>query len=215
MARIRGFDLEQGRRLSGSYIVEQRVGRGWEGEVYRVRERVTGIPRAAKLFFPHRNKRNITLRRYAKKLERLRRCEIVIQYHHSETIDLDGHSVALLVSELVDGPLLSDYIASLPGKRMAPFEALHLLYALARGIEEMHLVREYHGDLHDRNIFVSRQGIHFQPQVFDFFHYGKTTREHLQNDVVDSHSAALRRGGRRAHVPQAARLHQTDLPRVA
>jgi serine/threonine protein kinase len=183
--RISSFDLEEGALVSGSYVVEQRLGEGWEGEVYRVRERHTGIQRALKLFFPQRNRRNATLRRYAKQLEKLRRCELVIQYHHTDTLEIDGQSVACLVSELVQGPLLGDYLESLPNKRLPPFEALHLLYALAKGMEEIHLAREYHGDLHDRNVFVTREGIFFHPKVFDFYHRGKAKREHMQDDVVD------------------------------
>lgn len=185
MKRISRFDLEEGTILAGTYVVEQRLGRGWEGEVYRVRERHTGIRRAVKLFFPQRNLRNVTLRRYAKKLEKLRRCEIVIKYHHTETVDYDGQSVACLVSELVEGPILSDYVASVAKQRLPPFEAVTLLHALAKGIEEIHLAREYHGDLHDQNVFIEREGIFFRPKVFDFFHRGKTKRSHMQDDVVD------------------------------
>jgi serine/threonine protein kinase len=183
--RIRRFDLEEGTELANTYIVEQLLGRGWEGEVYRVRDRHTGIRRALKLFFPQRNPRNVTLRRYAKKLEKLRRCDLVIQYHHTDTIEFDGWEVACLVSELVEGPVLGDYLKSLPGRRMPPFDALHLLYALAIGMEEVHLAREYHGDLHDGNVFIEREGIFFRPKVFDFFHRGPTRRANQQDDVTD------------------------------
>jgi hypothetical protein len=36
--------------LAGKYVVEGLLGSGWEGEVYRVTERSTGIKRAMKLF---------------------------------------------------------------------------------------------------------------------------------------------------------------------
>src|SRR5690606_11756316 len=126
-----------------------------------------------------------TLRRYAKKLEKLRRCDLVVKYYHTETIDYDGHPVSCLVSELVEGPLLGDYLKQQPGRRLQTFAALHLLYALARGMEEIHLAREYHGDLHDLNVVVRREGIFFRPKVFDFFHRGKTTRDRQEDDVVD------------------------------
>ena len=182
--RIQRFDLEEGTRLD-KYVVEQALGRGWEGEVYRVRERQTGIRRAIKLFFPQRNVKNVTLRRYAKKLEKLRRCELVIQYHHTDSLEYEGQQVSCLVSELVEGPILADFLKGQPGQRLPPFEALHLLHALARGMEEIHLAREYHGDLHDGNVFIERQGIFFRPKVFDFFHRGKTKKSHMQDDVVD------------------------------
>lgn len=183
--RIKRFSLEESSVLAGAYVVEQLLGRGWEGEVYRVRERHTGIRRAVKLFFPQRNHKNVTLRRYARKLEKLRHCDLVIKYHHTETIEFDGRAVACLVSELVEGPVLGDYLKTLPGKRLPTFDALHLLHALAKGMEKVHQAGEYHGDLHDQNVFIEREGIFFRPKVFDFFHRGSRRRANQQEDVVD------------------------------
>ena len=66
------FNLSEGRILARKYEVISHLGSGWEGEVYKIRERNTGIERAAKLFFPHRNIRNKTSKFYAKKLHQLR-----------------------------------------------------------------------------------------------------------------------------------------------
>ncbi len=41
--RLRSFDFEPGRILAGKYEVLSRLGGGWEGEVYRVRERFIGV----------------------------------------------------------------------------------------------------------------------------------------------------------------------------
>ena len=76
-------------------------------------------------------------------------------------------------------------MARQPGKRLQPFEALHLTYALARGLEGIHRVREYHGDLHDTNVLVSRVGILFDVKVVDFFHWGAPTAAHIREDVAD------------------------------
>jgi len=183
--RISRFALEEGALLAGKLVVEELLGHGWEGEVYRVRERHTGIRRAAKLFFPQRNPRNVTVRRYAMKLNKLRRCELVIQYHHTEIVEHEGQEVTCLVSELVEGQLLCDVVKGQPSGRMQPFEALHLTYALAQGLEEIHLAKEYHGDLHDRNVLVRREGIFFRPRLVDFYNHGAVKRKHQQNDVID------------------------------
>ena len=45
---IQTFDLAPGRTLARKYEVVSRLGGGWEGEVYRIREKSTGIERAAK-----------------------------------------------------------------------------------------------------------------------------------------------------------------------
>jgi serine/threonine protein kinase len=122
---------------------------------------------------------------YAKKLERLRKCSIVIQYHHSEAIRYRGVPITCLISEYVEGELLSNFVTRQPGKRLHPFEALHLTYALVRGLEAIHAVREYHGDLHDTNVLVSRVGILFDVRVVDFYHWGAPTAAHRFDDVAD------------------------------
>ncbi|MDZ7619583.1 MAG: protein kinase [Patescibacteria group bacterium] len=184
-SRITAFHFPPGTILAGKYEVLNQLGRGWEGEVYLVRECVTGIERAAKIWFPHRNKRNQTARFYAKKLHKLRQCPILIQYHTQETIDYEGRRVCFLVSEYVEGELLHKFIARQPGRRIPPFESLHLLHALACGIEQIHNLREYHGDLHDANIIVRRRGISFELKLMDMFHWGPASPENIHEDVIN------------------------------
>ena len=183
--RIESFELRPGRVIGGKYIVEVKLGGGWEGEVYKVTESRTGASRAAKLFFPQRNVRDRAVNFYARKLERLRKCPIVIQYHHSEVVRQRGIPVTCLISEYVEGELLEKLIARQPGRRLHPFEALHFTYALARGLEEIHKVREYHGDLHDGNVLVSRHGILFDLKLVDFYHWGPPKAAHIRDDVAD------------------------------
>ena len=66
-ARIESFDLQPGRILARKYEVLESLGGGWEGEVYKIVEIDTGIIRAAKLFYPHRNLRDKSAKLYAKK----------------------------------------------------------------------------------------------------------------------------------------------------
>jgi len=185
-ASIKRFHLERGRNLGGKYVVEELLGEGWEGEVYRVRERQTRIRRAAKLFYPERNLRNRTAARYARKLEKLRLCPIVAKYHHSESLRVRGVDVSCLISELVEGESVAEYVSRQPGRRMQPFEALHLLYSLVVGVECIHRANEYHGDLHAENVLVRRVGIHFELKVFDFFYRGRASRQERQEDLIDA-----------------------------
>lgn len=185
-ANIKRFHLERGRVLGEKYVVEELLGEGWEGEVYRVRERQTGIRRAAKLFYPERNPGNRTASRYARKLEKLRMCPIVAQYHHSERLRVRGVSVSCLISELVEGESISEYVARQPRRRMQPYEALHLLYSLVEGLECIHRADEYHGDLHADNVLVRRVGIRFELKVFDFFYRGRASRQERQEDIIDA-----------------------------
>ena len=183
--RITRFELAPGRIIAGKYVVGRRLGAGWEGEVYEVQEKRTGVRRAAKLFFPHRNPGDRIVRESARRLEQLRGCSTVIQYHHSETYRFRGREVTCLVSELVEGTLLSDLVSRSPRRRLGVFEALHLTHTLARGLEEIHERRAYHGDLHDGNVMVLRRGIFFSVKVLDFFHRGRFSRANVEDDVVD------------------------------
>jgi tRNA A-37 threonylcarbamoyl transferase component Bud32 len=184
-ARIHSFDLAADTVLADKYKVIDRLGAGWEGEVYLIRERVTGIERTAKLFFPHRNLNDRAARFYARKLHKLRACPIVIQYHTRETIVHHGVPVSALISEFVAGELLSDFLARQPGKRLGPFQAVHLLHALARGIECIHALGDYHGDLHTDNIIVQRCGLGFELKLLDMFQWNTPRSENIHDDVID------------------------------
>jgi serine/threonine protein kinase len=183
---IRPFDLSRGRVIAGKYTIEEKLGGGWEGEVYRVVERRTGIHRAAKLFYPERNPKDRTVSRYARKLERLRACRGVIQYHNSETVQIHGAAVTCLISELVEGEMLSAFIDRQPGRRLQTFEAFHLLHSLAECLDCIHGAGEYHGDLHSDNVLVRRIGISSDLRILDFFYRGRATSEPKKDDIVDA-----------------------------
>jgi len=203
----RTFGLRAGDLLGEHYQVEERLGRGWEGEVYRVRERATDIRRAAKLFFPERNKGNRTLRRNARKLDRLADCPVIINYHHLECMRFGEQKVHALISELVEGERLDRFLRNLPGRRMRAFQALHLLHALARGVEQIHLRRDYHGDLHDSNVLVRRKGIGFAVKLLDIHPRGRADRTEQREDLIQLirifYDAV---GGRREYARQPAEV---------
>ncbi|MDQ2069703.1 protein kinase domain-containing protein [Natronospira bacteriovora] len=182
---VQRFDFRPGDQLAGKYEVVEQLGRGWEGEVYKVRERATGIERAAKFFYPERNMGNRAVAYHARKLNRLRHCRILIPYLTHDHVEHRGRDVPFLVSEFVEGELLEDFIHRRPGRRLPLFEALHLLHALAAGLEEVHQLRDYHGDLHSENIIVARRGIHFEVKLIDFYRWKAPTGENIREDVRD------------------------------
>ncbi len=179
------FDLTPGRIIGGKYVVEALLGAGWEGEVYKVTERRTGVSRAIKVFFPERNVGDRALRFYARRLERLRGCPIVIKYHHSETFRFRGYDITALVSEFVEGALLQSMVKQMPGQRMQVFEAMWLLRTLAEGVAQIHAHKTYHGDLHDKNILVQRRGVHFDIKLLDLYEQGGPTPTNIREDVID------------------------------
>lgn len=184
-SRIDSFGFVPGQILASKYEVRALLGVGWESEVYLVRERGTGIERTFKCFFPHRNIRDQAAKRYARKLHKLRQCPIIIQYHGRETMRVRDLPVTCLVSEFVEGELLSRFLRRQPGRRLSPFQAVHLLHALASGIEHIHRLGEYHGDLHTDNIIVLRYGLGFDLKLLDTFNHGPPKAEHIRNDTVE------------------------------
>ena len=184
--RINSFDFPPGRKITARYQVVSQLGAGWESEVYLIRETATGIERTAKVFFPHRNRGNKVARRTAEKLHKLRDCPALIQYVAQETITVKRQPVTVLISEYVEGDLLSDFIALQPGGRMHRFEALHLLRALALALEPIHDRREYHGDLHADNVIVQRVGLEFDVRLIDLYHLNQRKSLSVKDDVCDA-----------------------------
>jgi len=153
--------------------------------VYLTRELATGIERAAKLFYPHRNPNNKVARRAARKLHKLRECPGLVQYIGHEHISIRRQQIAVLISEYISGSLLSTFLQQQPGKRLQPFEALHLLWSLSKALEPIHSAREFHGDLHTANVLVERFGIGFRVKLIDIFEDDRNKVTSIHDDVVD------------------------------
>ncbi|MEX0655362.1 MAG: protein kinase [Phycisphaeraceae bacterium] len=183
---IRSFRFLPGRKVGRRYVIESPLGRGSEGEVYQIRELDTGIRRAAKFYFPHRDPKRKQAIRHAQKLNTLRACPIVLQYHHSEFVRVKGDEVVAMISELCEGWRLQDWIDKHHRGRLAPYLALHVLYNLARGLEAVHALGEYHADVHTENILIRPLGVRFELKLIDFYDWGKPARYKQQQDIVDT-----------------------------
>jgi len=183
---IETFGFKPGRKVGARYTIESRIGGGYEGEVYQIRELDTGILRAAKFYFPHRDPKQKNSIKHARKLNALRHCPIVLQYHHSEIITVRKDRVVALISDLCDGQALAQWISRFPGKRLSPYMALHLLYQLVRGLEDVHATGEYHSDVHSANILVETRGVRFDLKLVDFYDWGRCAAWKQQQDVTDA-----------------------------
>lgn len=183
--KVRRFDFPAGRSVAGKYVIERPLGSGWEGEVYAITEKNTGIRRAAKFYYPHRDPTGKAAIAYARKLDALRHCPILMQYHHQEIISVRRRKVIVVISELVEGEKLSEFMARQPQHRLSAFEALNVLYVLAKGIAPIHARGEYHGDIHDDNIMIRRTGITFELKLLDFFDLGRPNRSKIHKDVLN------------------------------
>lgn len=206
MTKPKSFGLSPGDRLTWRYEIIERVGSGTEGEVYKIREKATGLTRAAKLYY--QSKKNSAKRfvRYARKLDFLRDCDIVIKYMHAEEVRIGDRFIYCLISEYFAGQILDDLLKEYRGRRMPAFEALHLTYDLTSGIEDIHARRQFHGDIHAGNIFVERRGVFFQIRTIDFHDWGRSPGEERRADILAIVRLLYDVAGGRAHYkkqPQA------------
>lgn len=184
---IRAFDFPVGKVINDKYKITAHLGSGWEGEVYKITEINTGIERAAKFFYPQRNRDNKVASRYAKMLHKLSRCPIMIQYYTHEFVRVDQSRITCLISEFVNGEILSKYLKRQPKGRIGIFRGLHLLHALAKGLESMHKLHSYHGDLHSQNIMVKHIGLGFELKLLDMYHWGGNERKiNMIEDICDA-----------------------------
>src|ERR1700761_2406487 len=108
--KVKRFDFPTGRTIAGKYVIERPLGSGYEGEVYVITERSTGIRRAAKFYYPHRDPTGKAAIAYARKLDALRHCPILLQYHHQEIAYVHRKKVIVVISELVEGKKLSEFL---------------------------------------------------------------------------------------------------------
>jgi hypothetical protein len=183
--KVISFNLQPGRRIGTPYEVVQLLGAGTEGEVYQIVESETGIMRAAKLYFPHHNPTGRAAVWYAKKLNALSGCRIVLQYYHTQQIQIARRRILCLISEYCDGIPVEKWATRQPGRRLHPYMALHLVYRLVRGLEEVHGQGEYHGDVHTQNILVQPKGVDFSLKLLDFYNWGRRARYKQSQDIVD------------------------------
>lgn len=185
MSKINSFRFHYGEVLNSKYVVHSKLGQGWEGHVYSVEEMNTGIKRAAKFFYPKRNPKNKILVGYAKKLNTLSEIPIIIKYITQEKLIYKGQEISYLVSEFVEGKTLDQFVKKDLKNKVSLFEALHIIYELAKGLEMIHVKGECHGDLHSDNILISRSGVGFKIKLIDLLLWKEKKAEHQKSDIIE------------------------------
>lgn len=179
------FGLSVGRVLGGKYVIEERLGAGVEGEVFKVTEVLTGLHRAIKLYYPDTPNIKNVIARNAILMDKLRGCPLVIHYNSIETIRVKGETISCLISEYVDGERLAAFCNRFRGGRIPHFQALHIVYQLAEGIDFIHSSGEYHGDIHTDNVLIQPRGIFFDLKLVDFHYRGSAKGQGRLNDIFD------------------------------
>lgn len=161
-------DLKPETRLSGRYTVRARIGVGWEGVTYKVRDRLDGRLKALKFITNTQRKRSIL--NQASVLVRLQHPN-VIDYYTVDTLRVRGEDHYFLLLEYLQGPKLSEIVARAKRKkqRLPLFYVLRIFYQIASGMAYCHDQHILHDDLHTDNVILTGD-IHAPvPKVFDFW----------------------------------------------
>lgn len=179
------FNFAPGRVLARKYEVVTRVGARPSGELYMLSERATGIERTARFFSPTADPKNRFANCCALRLHKLRHCDILLQYRTQETISVDGRDVTFLVSDFVNGQPLRQFLAREPGGRLSAFAGLHLLHAIATGVEKIHAAQEAHGELSIDTLMIRRRGLGFHVKVLELSPDRLNLQEAMSADVFN------------------------------
>lgn len=142
------------RLIAGRYRLEERVGRGGMGVVWRASDEVLGRRVAVKEFLPDdslpdddaRRRRDRTFRE-ARAVCQLRHPHIIVVH---DVVEHDGRPY--LVMELVDGPSLAERIAR--DGPVGPAEAARIGIALLSAVHTAHEAGVLHRDIKPANVLI-------------------------------------------------------------
>ncbi|MCA9002168.1 MAG: protein kinase, partial [Planctomycetes bacterium] len=201
--KLKTFELPRGRSIGKSYKVESKLGGGSEGEVYQICDQTTGISRAAKIYFPHRDPKQRLTAQHARKLNQLRDCQLVLQFLHTQEVRIGQYRTMAMISELCEGEPLQRWIDQHRASRVRDYVALTVLHSLAKGLEQIHAAGQYHSDVHTENILIQSSGIHFQLKLIDFYEWGKPSRPKMQQDILGAARVLYDMLGGRAYYNKA------------
>lgn len=178
------YDFAPGKILARKYEVLSHVTSTNDGELYRLTEKATGIERTAKFFYQDQLTKNAKATMYAQKLHKLRHCKILMHYRTQETVSIAGIPVSFVVWDQISGQQLNEFVAQQKNGSLSLFEALHLLHAVASGLDAIHAMQEYHGNISAENIIVCRKGIGFQVKLINMSLEERPVNRSINEDVV-------------------------------
>jgi serine/threonine-protein kinase len=149
-------------RMMGSYELEEKIGAGGMGEVWRARHLMLVRPAAIKLIRPERMARVAGAESDAALSRFKREAQATASLRSPHTVELYDLGVAedgtfFYVMELLDGLDLAAFI-----KRFGPMTAERVIYVLSQACDSLadaHASGLVHRDIKPANIFVCRMGL--------------------------------------------------------
>lgn len=163
-----GTEVKKAREL-GSYRLEEKLGEGGMGEVWRARHRMLARPAAIKLIRTTTGNGGRVSEEAIRRFER--EAQVIAQLRSPHTVDLFDFGIAeqslFYVMELLDG-LDADTLVRRFGA--VPYErAIYLLRQVCHSLSEAHSSGLVHRDIKPANIFLCRYGEeHDFVKVLDF-----------------------------------------------
>src|SRR4051812_18010581 len=166
----------------GQYILEEKIGGGGMGEVWRARHRLLIRPAAIKLIRPQMSgDAELLLRRF----EREARATAALKSPHTvQLYDFGATEDGRLyyVMELLDGLDLDTLVRQygpVPAERV-----VHILHQVCASLQDAHLNGLVHRDIKPANVVVSRAGTTFDfAKVLDFGLVKLDTERKAEDDV--------------------------------
>jgi serine/threonine protein kinase len=165
-ARVPGSEGRVGEVLAGKYRLEELLGAGAMGTVYRAVNQLVGRSVAIKLLKPEHAENAIVVERF---MREARAANLVRHKNVVDVIDidkdLDGHP--FIVQELLRGEDLSRYVARRGGK-LPLEEVVDLMCPVIEAVAEAHAKGVVHRDIKPENVFLAKDGRDIVPKLLDF-----------------------------------------------
>ncbi len=152
--------------LAGKYLLEDCLGIGGMGEVYRATNVSLGRKVAIKVLSPENIESEDDVLRF------LREARAAAAIRHPNVVDVidvarDDDGTPFIVQELLAGEDLERYLRTRDG-RVSWAEALEIMIPVADAVAAAHAETVVHRDLKPANIFLSRERNKITPKVLDF-----------------------------------------------
>jgi eukaryotic-like serine/threonine-protein kinase len=144
-----------GEVLDDRWRIEDRVGQGAMGSVYRGRELKSGQVVAVKVLAPEHCRKPKVLARFE------REAELMMELRHPNIVQLYGHgrlrALPYIVMEYLEGMTLSEVLEAKQGTLPVP-EVVALIKPIASGLAFLHHHGLVHRDIKPQNIFLAAKG---------------------------------------------------------
>jgi len=156
----------QGDFLCGKYLLDECLGIGGMGEVYRATNVSLGRKVAIKILNKEHTSNEDDVMRF------LREARAAAAVRHPNVVDVfdvsrDDDGTPFIVQELLSGQDLEQYLGTRPDCLSAE-EALDIMIPVADAVAAAHKQDVVHRDLKPANIFLAREGTRLIPKVLDF-----------------------------------------------